>query len=273
MDNRFSVVGANLYQGYWPGDPFSLTWAKLARYDYKTGYKEDLFTKETIPGYRFGISPPVGYINNLNDTLLIGVTSYQNYTTYHCVFQVYCFNLRTRTMEWENDQFVNDLDNSDNIPILIDNDKVIIQTTSKISCLNVNTGQLIWQQSNLAISLNMTIPLYNNGKVFCLTDDGKLYCFNAETGSIIWSNTSTIFQPIEKTNFIYYNGKIYFNSFDTYDMVLNCVSAETGEVIWRDPGIHGTMRGYLLLDENLGFLYGYFNGFVYSIDLNQTPKP
>ncbi len=273
MDNRFSVIEPNLYQGYWPGDPFSITWAKLARYNYKTGLKEDLFTKETIPGYRFGISPPVGFVNNQNDTLLIGVTSYQNYTSYHCVFQAYCFNLRTRSMEWENDQFVNDHDYSDNLPVLIENDKVIIQTVSKLSCLDVHTGKLIWQKENLAISLNMTFPLYQNGKVFCLTDDGKLFCFDSETGSEIWSITSPIFQPIDKSNFIYYEGKIYFNSYKNYDMVLNCVSAETGEVLWRDRGAHGTMRGYLLLDENLGFLYGYCNGFVYCIDLNQTPIP
>lgn len=271
MDNRVSVIGSDLYQGYWPGDPFSYTWAKLARYNYLTGFKEDLFTMQTIQGYRFCIAPPVGYINNQNDTLLIGVSAYQNQMTYDCLIWAYCFNLRTRAMEWENRNFVVDKDYSDNLPVVIENGRVLIQTVSKISCLDILTGKLLWKIENLALSLNLTIPLYKHGKVYCRTDDGKLYCFDASNGSEIWSITTPLFEPITKSNFQYYNGKIYFNSYYQNKMALNCVSAETGEILWRDFGPNATMRGYLLLDENLGLLYGFFNGFVYCVDLNQTP--
>lgn len=174
-------------------------------------------------------------------------------------------------MKWENKNFSNDNEDSRNKPQIMDNGKVLIHTMRAIYCLDIETGNVDWRKEGLCLSLNRTYLLYDNGKVFCRLDDGVFLCMDAQTGIELWRQKKTIFHPIDKENIVCYKGKLYFCSYDSsVNGVLNCISAETGEFLWRDAGLYGRMNGRLLLDKNLGYLYGYVAGLIYCIDLNKT---
>lgn len=268
--DQFTTFGDKVYLPYWAGYTWSTTWAKLARYDSQTGSQEDLFTVSAVQGYDFYISPPVGYVQSNNDTLVIGVTYHYNFANHAKLGWAYCYNVTQKTMKWENKTFSNDNENSRNKPQIMDNGKVLIHTMRGIYCLNIEDGSIVWRKEGLCLSLNRTYLLYDNGKVYCRLDDGMIQCWDAQTGIELWKNEKNKFEIVEKENIVCYNEKLYFCSYDSgTNGVLNCISAETGKFLWSDPGLDGKMNGRLLLDKNLGYLYGYVYGFIYCIDLKE----
>lgn len=267
--DKFTTFGNQVYLPYWEGTTWSNTWAKLARYDIQTGSKEDLFTVNVVPGYDFLICPPVGVVAPNNDTLVIGVTQHYRFTDHAKMAWLYCYNVTQKTMKWENRSFASDNEDGRNDPQIMNNGKALIQTIRGVYCIDIETGALVWSKEGLCLSLNKTHLLYDDNKVFCRLDDGKIHCWDADTGTEIWRNNSTL-EPIEKCNMVLYNGKLYFNSYWAGNGVMTCLNAQTGELLWRDPGINGSMAGLLLLDKNLGYLYGYSCGLIYCIDLNRT---
>lgn len=271
-NDQFSTFGDKIYLPYWPKGTWSNSWAKLARYDAQTGFQEDLFTVTVVPGYDFYISQPAGCINSVNDTLVIGVTYHYRFSDHNKMAWAYCYNVTQKKMQWENRTFSNNNENSHNDPIIMDNGKVLIHTFQGVYCIDIETGNLVWSKVGICISTNRTHLLYDEGRVYSRMDDGNLYCWDANTGAQIWKQ-SIIFQPYNKSNMVIYNGKLYLNSFidyETNDVVLNCLDAETGELLWRDGGPYGAMFGFMLLDKNLGYLYGHTHGIIYCIDLNKT---
>jgi outer membrane protein assembly factor BamB len=271
--DMFTTFGDKVYNPYLPGgNGWSTTWGKLARYDAQTGAQEDLFTVNAVPGYDFLIYPPSGYVNSNNDTLVIGISLHYRFSDHNKMVWVYCYNVTQKMMQWENKTFSYNNDWSRNDPIIMDNGKVLIHTFQGANCLDIETGNLVWSKVGLCISTNRTHLLYEDGRVYSRLDDGNLYCWDANTGAQIWKQ-SIIFQPYDKSNMVIYNGKLYLNSFidyETNDVVLNCLNAETGELLWRDGGPYGAMFGFMLLDKNLGYLYGHTHGIIYCIDLNKT---
>lgn len=266
--DKFTTFGNDLYLPYWAGTTWSTTWGKLARYNANTGEKEDLFTINAVPGYDFLILPPVATVH-ANDTLLIGLIQHYRFTDHNKMAWLYCYNVTQKTMKWENKSFSSDNEDSRNDPQIMNNGKALIQTMKSVYCIDIETGTTVWSKEGLCLSINKTHLLYKDNKVFCRLDDGKVYCWDAETGMEIWRNNSA-FDPVDKDNMVLYNGKLYFNSIWQGKGVLTCLSAQTGELLWRDSGPYGMMKGLLLLDENLGFLYGYCRGLIYCIDLNKT---
>lgn len=270
--DQFTIFGDKVYLPYWPERfGWSTTWAKLARHNEQTGAQENLFTMTGVKGYDFLLTSPVGYVAPNNDTIVIGVSQHYNFSNHAKMVWAYCFNVTQKKMKWENKTFAINNDHSRNDPQILDNGKVMIHTMQGVYCFDIETGNMVWSKPGLCLSLNRTHLLYEDGRIYCRLDDGVLLCWDAETGTEIWRQNKVKFEPIEKENMVIYNGKLYFNSYDSKSFgVLNCVCAETGELLWRETGPYGCMNGFLLLDKNLGYLYGYFWGFMYCIDLKHT---
>lgn len=270
--DQFTMYDDKVYVPYWPERfGWSTTWAKLARHDMQSGAQEDLFTMTGVSGYDFLLTSPVGYVDSNNDTLVIGVSQHYNFSNHAKMVWAYCFNVTQKTMKWENKTFAISNDHSRNDPQIIGNGKVMIHTMQGVYCFDIETGNLVWSKIGLSLSLNRTHLLYDNGRIYCRLDDGVLLCWDAETGMEIWRQNRVRFLPLVKENMVIYNGRLYFNSRDIEGRgVLNCVYAETGELLWRDTGLYGIMNGFILLDKNLGYLYGYHYGLLFCIDLKHS---
>lgn len=263
--------GDKVYLPYWPGYTWTTLWARMVRYDIQTGFPEELFTVNAVPNYDLMIMSPITYVDANNDTLLISQSQHYNFSNHAKMLWLHCYNATQKTMKWENKTFSSDNEASRNEMFIMENGKVLIQTMRAIFCIDIETGAVVWAKEGMVLSLNLTKLLYEDGRVYSRFDDGKLYCWDAETGAEIWRNTQERFAPIDKENMVIYNGKLYFSSYGPNALTyLNCVCAETGRFLWRDPGPMGKMNGFLVLDKNMGYLYGQLSSFVYCIDLNRT---
>jgi outer membrane protein assembly factor BamB len=269
-NSQFTTFDNQVYLTYWEGGTWSTTWAKLARYDAQTGTQEDLFTVSAVPEYDFFISPPVGYVAPNNDTLVIGVTYHYRFADHNKMAWLYCYNVTDKTMQWENKTFSNDNEESRNDYQIIDNGKVLIQTMRAVYCIDIETGNVVWKKEGLTLSLNKTHLLYEDGKIYCRIDEGNIYCWDAETGIEIWKNENLYLYAVDKDNIVLYHDRLYFTAFWYGQPHLICISAETGKLLWQDPGSFGALGGLLLLDKNLGYLYGVCDGFIYCLDINKT---
>lgn len=269
-NNQFTTFDNKLYLSYWEGGTWSTTWAKLARYDAQTGAQEDLFTVTAIPEYDFFIAPPAGYVAPNQDTLIVGVTYHYRFTDHQKMAWLYCYNVTHKTMKWENKNFSIDNEESRNDLQVIENGKVLIQTLRAVYCVDIESGNVVWKKEGLTLSLNKTKLLYEDGKVYCRIDEGNIYCWDAETGTEIWKNENSYLYSVDKDNFVLYKGKLYFTAFWYGKTHLCCISSQSGELLWKDPSPFYVIGGLLLLDKNLGYLYGIGDGFIYCLDLNKT---
>ncbi len=127
-----------------------------------------------------------------------------------------------------------------------------------VHCLDLNTGQEIWQYTtNGPVRL---APALYAGNCYVGSDDGHVYCLNGKTGALIWT-----FRAGAQTPWVAGNGRIissfpvrcgicvsddtvYFGAglFPQQGTFLCALNAKTGEEIFVEP-LTCSPQGYMLL--------------------------
>ena len=263
------------YISYNQNGMFSNSWSRLAKVDVYSGEKTDILTLHSEDNYEFYINPPSSYVTSNGDILLFFTTDCGNYETHHGRGSVYCYNLTQKQMAWEHKQFtLTDMGASsfNPPPFVIENDKLIVTTRKEISCLDKNTGAIIWQRGDLSFADRP--PLYWEGKLYIRSGDPCiLICLDAQTGLQLWENT--VINPIPAPNgrMAIYKDNLYFSAWGTNATHhLACVDIHTGQELWRDRGPWGNIAFDVLIDQKTGYLYCYTGWSTMCVDLNKTPK-
>ena len=263
------------YISYTPNGIISNSWSRLANVDVYSGKKTDILTLYAEDNYSFCINPPSSYVVSNGDTLLFFTTDCGNYDTHHGRGSAYCYNLTQKQMVWEHKQFTTTDMGASSFnppPFVIENDKLIITTRKQITCLNKNTGDLIWQSGELGLADRP--PLYWEGKLYIRSGDPCiLMCLDAQTGLQLWKNTKINPIPAPDGRMAIYKDKLYFSAWgDNATHHLACVDINTGRELWRDRGAWGNIVCDVLIDQKTGYLYCYTGWGTMCIDLNKTPK-
>jgi len=239
-----------------------------------SGEKREILRLEIEDNHEFNINPPSAYVNNTGDTLLYFTTDGLNFDTDHYRADAYCYNLTKKQMVWKNKEFRTDMGASafDPPPFVIENDRLIITTRKAISCLDKNTGAIIWQRANLGLADRP--PLYWEGKLYIRSGDPCiLMCLDAQTGMQIWENTVIDPIPAPEGRMAIYKDKLYFAVWGANATHhLGCVDINTGKELWRDRGPWGNICFDVLIDQKTGYLYCYTGWGTMCVDLNKTPK-
>lgn len=168
----------------------------------------------------------------------------------------------------------------DSSPI-IHNGKVYITNSCSLLCLNLFSGEKVWELSNIEFMFYESSPAIDNNKLFisCKKDgDCGFYCFNADNGSLIWSNIK-IFNSCGWSGHsspTIYNGGVYvgFNNIflgSVYNDGIFCLDAENGEEIWRYAFNINIESTPALMDNKLYFASN-ADGIVYCLDANGGNK-
>jgi len=124
------------------------------------------------------------------------------------------------TVEWENSNI------HPNHGLTVTDEKLFVDSIdsegTKLSCLNTNNGQGIWDYhiSGLLFSEHITgTPAVANGKVFFTTDQYRLYCLDGDTGVERWPARKIVdfyvFRITPPSPPVVANGKIYVSSGST----------------------------------------------------------
>ncbi|MBN1854950.1 MAG: PQQ-binding-like beta-propeller repeat protein [Pirellulales bacterium] len=119
-------------------------------------------------------------------------------------------------------------------------------------------------------------PTYDNGKIYCGSDDGLAYCLDADSGRLIWKRRAALADerilargqmtsrwPV-RTGVLVDDNVAYFGAgtFPHENVFLLAVDAQTGQIIWRNDAISQqdagrsdlTPQGYLLASQKYLFV-------------------
>jgi outer membrane protein assembly factor BamB len=171
-------------------------------------------------------------------------------------------------MVWTNKQFTR---NGGFDITFIENDKLIVEG---IHCLNMRTGELIWQKEGLKVGGLISPPLYHEGKFYVRhqTTSEILLCFDAQSGQQIWENNTLNPAPVFIGTMDIYKDRLYFSAWMGDGCYLVCVDIHNGNLLWLDAGPYGHIGFGVHIDQKTGYLYCNTGWSLMCVDLNKTPN-
>ena len=115
---------------------------------------------------------------------------------------------------------------------------VVFDNISKFYAVNIDTGNLIWSQTN-ENPFNSQIKI-NNDKIYSIDMNNILRCFSLLDGSEIWKfKSENIFLKSPKRNSIIIdNDRVYLNN-SIGDII--AINAENGSLVWQTPTQSSTL--------------------------------
>lgn len=248
-------------------------WAELIALDAKIGAEKVILHEETADDYEDFFLPAATTLPN-GDTLLVfskrknkGAESF-----------VYAFNLTADSLVWKADNISGAIPANEGI---IADGYYIFQGYKAISCLDIQTGDILWSDEPVAnINDNLTgrKNLYFGGKLLVNNEYGELFCYDVSSGTILWENKESMLYPEMHEIMSYYKDRIYLYAMYNSSLpekernALRCISANTGEVLWTTNGPEEARFGQgLNIDRSSGYLYITNSISAFCIDLNQDP--
>ena len=270
---KMSAEGDNAFISY----GYSELWYRLAMVNVYSGQKRDILQLEIEDNYEFEINPPSAYVMGNGDTLLFFTTDALNFETIEDRRYTYCYNLTQKEIVWINKPLTTDsrsmgVSAFQSPPYIIENDKLIVTGRKMIWCLDLHTGDLVWERDGLFVTI--CNPLYHEGKLYIRANNPCiLLCLDAQTGQTVWENTTLDPLPQPDGNMAIYKDKLYFSA-KGYNVTshLACIDIHTGKELWRDRGPYGNIAFGVLIDQKTGYLYCYTGWSTLCVDLNRTPK-
>lgn len=270
-----ATFGNNIVHTFGPGG-LSKTWAKMVEFNCQTGTMRELITLNCIDNYEFFIKPPALYILPNLDTILLFVTSGWNFALSNGRVDAYAYNLTQDSILWMKSNISVTANASSYKPIIID-DLVIFQGQKSNICINIHTGEIVWNHQYLGGDHNGQVEsLYADGRLFVRLASRVVLAYNAKSGDLLWQ-TGPYYGIQTGGKMGYYKGKLYFTGTDKTDPnfpgLLFCINAANGALVWKDGGTYGNgMSDGIIIDQNTGYLYVNNSSFILCIDLNNTPK-
>ena len=125
-------------------------------------------------------------------------------------------------------------------------------------CLNMDTGEQIWEYETGGDIGPKVSPAVINGRVYVSSDNGKVHCLNSENGEQIWYYKTS--EWIESSPAVA-NGRVYFGA---YDDKLYCIDDETGGKIWDYLTGGPVITSPAIADGKVYF--GSFDNIVYCLN-------
>ncbi len=143
-----------------------------------------------------------------------------------------------------------------------------------IICLDISTGNLIWEYPSSEIDQIRTIwnpILYKNRVYFSVHDDSFTYCLDASTGQLIWQkridNPTSICIVGEK---LLINSVLKDESNRVFNSTIYCYHEDTGNLLWKHEAPLSLYLYKIGVQEDLVFISGRddFNNIPYIYTLN-----
>ena len=120
--------------------------------------------------------------------------------------------------------------------------------TDTVTAYDTRSGEELWRF--YADGPVRFAPVYDQGRVFFVSDDGFLYALNAQTGERLWSfnggptrrsvlgNGRLVSSWPARGGPVVHRGKVFFAAsiWPFMGVFIHCLDPETGEVVWTNSG-------------------------------------
>lgn len=214
----------------------------------RAGDVRKTFGFNRITNYSSNLKAPGVYLNNQGDTILImqnrsGLVS----GGYGNKINLYAYNLTDESISW----FIEAIDthgsNIINAPI-VDGDRVYFGGKGTMYCIDIPTGEIIWQESHGGTFLATNYQIVGN-KLLFNHDHGNIVAVDKHTGIEIWRNEDTNANRFMTVS----NGRIY----SAAGRYLHITDLETGERLYKykSPVPGGSFNNTVVVDEENGTMF------------------
>ena len=228
-----TVIGDYVYKVNYQGDPPGTYTSSVVRTHYLSGRWDTLVTIAAKDSFSQNVMPPTLWVNPSGDSILIiqDNSLRDNNATPHegryDLVNLYAFNLRTRQYNWQREDFEDVWAASHNQP-LVDGNRLYIQTTKAVCCVDLVTGLTLWRR-NFDWFIQAGNPVQHQNLVIVQSDDQGLWGLDKMTGATVWYNPSTVGTVYKVQCF---EGRVYFTS--AGNSTLYCIDAANGKTIWAE---------------------------------------
>jgi outer membrane protein assembly factor BamB len=229
---RTNVIGDHFYSSHFSGPLPYCTSMSIVRSHYSQLSWDTLVTIHTEnDGFFVTLEPPTLWMNPQGDSVLIirdgGVRKTGSFNNGKNRASLYAFNLKTRTFDWVK----KNMDVGGAIAVAqpcIVGSMIYINGVSTLYCIDLNTGNTIWQKEFPVSILPGNVTVHKDIAMIPSSQEG-LWGVDRFTGQILWTNNDVDGTVLESKCF---DGVFYCTS--TGYARLYAVNAETGATIWKE---------------------------------------
>lgn len=261
--NRVEAYNGYFYQAFYNSDIHN-SCSMFRTSD--NGQNWELVCKlDNVDGYEANLEAPAFYENDAGETIIIFQNRQYNFDILDGKVDLLAYNINADSLVWSK----SDIDPSGNSSVhapIVEGDLVYFQGFHRISCTNINTGEVIWNQAGGALTCNMVLT---EDKVIVNGEGKRITAYDKNTGEELWRNVELYSEnsPV----MIYHDGIIYFVSGG--NGTLCAVKAANGETIWsedspNDDTYNGLgCRSGLAINPDLGLIYFVDGRFIVAVRL------
>lgn len=269
-DGWVTSFNEDALMSYSKSDGNSPHWTQMAILSKETGSERKIYkiVADSVADEVVYFMPANYFVNANLDTLLYFSSSFWNFDQNVGRMELYCYNLTQNRMEWTKQDFADDPDAGRFLPHFTSSGNVIYHCQQSIHCVDMETGEFVWQREYPGEFFQYTEFLHLDDKMYCLTNMGKLYCLDEATGNVIW--TAKGYYPPNKYGYMdYYKGNLYLIGNPGFSGELFKFSLETGELLARDVVSDENLKGGVTIDHETGYAYveGVYSVICLDIDL------
>jgi len=248
-------------------------YADLYQMNIETGQRRKIIRINKTNGYEPSFESFSGWIAPNGDSILIFQNRQWNFPIGDGKIDIYAYNLKADTILWVLEDISSDGNSSVMRPVIADN-KLFFPGLMSQHCIDLLTGQMIWEHEYTDRGFANSANLYADGTLFARSQS-EIIAYNPNNGNELWSIKKK-YSIQTGGNMGYYKGKLYFTAIDDSDYniptYLFCLNATDGSLVWKGSGVvKSGMKDGVIVDQTTGFLYANDSYRIMCIDLNKTP--
>ncbi|MGK0363191.1 MAG: outer membrane protein assembly factor BamB [Saprospiraceae bacterium] len=220
---------------------------------------------DNTDGYEANLHAPAFYENTSGETIIIFQNRQFNFDILDGKVDLLAYNIDADSLIWSRSD-IDPVGNSSVHAPIVENNLVYFLGATRMSCTNINTGELIWNQTAGALTCNLVLT---DDKIIINGEAKNIIAFDKNTGVEIWINSDL--HSENSPVMTYHNGIIYFVS--NGNGTLCAVKEENGETIWsedspNDDTFNGLgCRSGLAINPDLGLIYFVDGRYIVAVRL------
>ncbi len=155
---------------------------------------------------------------------------------------IYLFDSATGEEIWKKKR---DVTTSWSTPVLVDDEAVVLVTSSTVEAYDLKTGDVLWSHEIMSGEVAVA-PVYVDGKIIVANDNATAACIDMKSGEIIWESTD--FDLPDVSTPVAYEGMLILC---TSGGIIEGVDLESGELLWEQELDYGFYNSILVVGKQM----------------------
>ena len=148
-----------------------------------------------------------------------------------------------------------------------------------VVCLDASTRKQVWSTGVESLSGEMPgtrfMPVFNDGKLYCMTRDGKAFCLNATDGALLWKTDISKEAEAAMPRWGFASSAILWKDLVLYNVGEwgSAVRKDNGKLVWKSPHLasgYSPLVPFTYKEKSYAAVFG--SQALYIVDLENGAK-